>query len=76
MNPFVMVTYLPNQLRDILKEKHPDPVLYYEEAILDLKCQPSEVHSILFNKIDGLVIRKIALKCSGAAGPSRLDASD
>ncbi len=55
-------------VRDILKEKHPDPAPSYEEAILDLKCQPSEVHSILFDKM--------ALKCSGAAGPSGPDASD
>ena len=44
-------------VRDILKEKHPDQASCYEEAILDLKCQPSEVHSILFEKIDGLLIR-------------------
>ena len=63
-------------VRDILKEKHPDPTSYYEEAILDLKCQPSEVNSILFHKIDGLLIREMALKCSGAAGPSGLDDLD
>ena len=53
-------------VRDILKEKHSDPPPYYEEAILDWKCQPSEVHSILLDKRDGLLIREIALKFSVA----------
>ena len=52
-------------VRDILKEKHCDPPPYYEEAILDWKCQLSEVHSILFDKRD-LLIREMALKFSVA----------
>ena len=43
--------------------------------MLDASAQKPAVHAIIFDAIDGLLIRKMALKSTGSAGPSGLDAS-
>ncbi|XP_062508484.1 uncharacterized protein LOC134184756 [Corticium candelabrum] len=62
-------------VRDVLKDKHPDPAPMFKEAVLDSKSQAPPTHPILFDKIDGYLIRAMSLKCQGAAGPSGLDAA-
>ena len=44
--------------------------------MLDPGLQAPSVHTILFDQLDGVVIRNMALKCKGAAGPSGLNAAD
>ena len=62
-------------VRDVLREKHPNPSRGYPNAMLDASAQKPAVHAIIFDVIDGLLIRKMALKSTGSAGPSGLDAS-
>ena len=59
-------------VRDVLISKHPLPKPATAASSLD--SVPPEVHPILFDGIDAPLIRKIALKTKGAAGPSGLDA--
>lgn len=62
-------------VRDVLIEKHPQPSPSCPEAIIDPIHQAEPVHSILFQGIDGILIRNTALKSKGSAGPSGLDSS-
>lgn len=66
----------PTTVRDVLKEKHPQASPLHQEALLDSADQIPVPHSILFDQLDGSLIRSMALKSSGAAGPSGLDASN
>ena len=63
-------------VREILKKKLPDPAPLVPDAVLDPSLQAPPVHAILFDQLDGVVIRNMALKCKGAAGPSGLNAAD
>ena len=63
-------------VREVLKDKHPAPSPLFEDAVLPAEDQSPNVHPIVFEKIDGTLIREMALKCTGTAGPSGLDASD
>ena len=63
-------------VREILKKKHPDPAPLVPDAVLDPSLQAPPVHAILFDQLDGVVIRNMALKGKGAAGPSGLNAAD
>ena len=60
------------KVRDILTDKHPRGQPACHDAIIN--DDPSEVHPILFEPLDGTMIRSAALQTSGAAGPSGLDA--
>ena len=62
-------------VRDILKDKHPQKQTPQQSAILTPNSPATEPHPIHFERLDGQLIRKIALKMNGAAGPSGLDAS-
>ena len=63
-------------VKDVLIEKHPEAAPIYYDAIVDSSLQAPSVHPVLFNQIDGVLIRNMALKSSGSAGPSGLDAYD
>ena len=56
--------------------KHPEAAPIYYDAIVDSSIQAPSVHPVLFNQIDGVLIQNMALKSSGSAGPSGLDAND
>ena len=63
-------------VREILLSKHPPPGLIDPSAIhLDRSNPVHYPHSIVFDNITGDLIKKMALKCQGAAGPSGLDAT-
>ena len=62
-------------VRDVLRKKHPNPSRGYPNAMRDASAQKPAAHAIIFDAIDGLLIRKMALKSTGPAGPSGLDAS-
>ena len=64
-------------VRDILQEKHPSQQHAKLTALIDPDTQQptNEPHPILFEKIDGQLIRGMALRTDGTAGPSGMDAA-
>ena len=61
---------------DELKKKHPcsSPINY--DALIDPKLPSSETcHEVIFEGLDGVVIRNSCLKTDGAVGPSGIDAA-
>ena len=59
---------------EVLKSKHPAAQPAPLEALIPDHQLPTEVHPVIFDKIDAAAIRTAALTTSGAAGPSGLDA--
>ena len=59
-------------VRDILRDKHPPAQPINHDALL--KDDTPAVHPVVFDSIDKGLVRSAALKTSGAAGPSGLDA--
>ena len=55
---------------DVLKSKHPAAQPAPLEALVPDHQLPTEVHPVIFDKIDAAAIRTAALSTSGAAGPS------
>ena len=64
----------PQSGRYILISKHPPAQPVYSKCILDDERQ--NPHPIIFESLDGNIIRSAALKVTGAAGPSGLDAHE
>ena len=64
-------------VRDIIFKKHPDPAPVSPAHCLLTETPPSdhELHSVNFEQINGVLIRRMILQMDGAAGPSGLDAS-
>ena len=60
---------------DALKAKHPPPQPVNQQALLTNTDLAPETHPILFDSITSSTIRSAALRCSGSAGPSGLDAA-
>ena len=59
-------------MRDILDDKYPPGQCAHPEAIIN--DDPHDVHPVLFESLDAVMIRSAALHTSGAARPSGLDA--
>ena len=59
-------------VREILVDKHPAGQPVHPEALI--QDDPGEVHPVLFEAIDAPMIRSMALRITGAAGPSGIDA--
>ena len=62
----------PQSVKEALISKHPPAQYIHEECILD--GAPEDPHPIIFEAIKSDLIRSSALKTTGAAGPSGLDA--
>ncbi len=61
-------------VRDTLYQKHPSTGVINPTAME--KLPPNHhPHHVIFNAINGDLIKKMALKCQGAAGPSGIDAA-
>ena len=62
---------------DHLCKKHPDPTPIDPTTVLLTETPQSDhdPHFILFDKIDGSLIQRVALKTYGGAGPSGLDSA-
>eukprot|EP00117_Sycon_ciliatum_P044819 scpid59940/ scgid6144/ len=58
---------------DVLKEKHPAPVDAQPDILLPGGPDPPE--PVLYDKITPAMIRRLASRLSGAAGPSALDSA-
>ena len=61
-------------VRDILKDKHPQPEPPHPDALLSTDIVDSDFHPVLFDSITAEAIRKSALLTEGSAGPSGMDA--
>ena len=61
-------------VRDILKLKHPPAQPLHVDCLLPNWDNPPESHPVVFDALDGRVIHSVALRTTGAAGPSGLDA--
>ena len=60
------------KVRDIHSDKHPPGQPVHQDAIIDY--DPPDIHPVIFESLDAVMIRSAALRTSGAAGPSDLDA--
>lgn len=58
----------------ILKSKHPPGGPPTADSIVGGAHNPPTVHPVMFDSIQGMTIRSAALRTSGAAGPSGIDA--
>ena len=54
-------------VRDILKDKHPQPELPHPDALLSTDIVDSDFHPVLFDSITAEAIRKSALTTKGSA---------
>ena len=61
-------------VRDMLKSKHHQGQYAHAEYIIP--STPQDVHPVTFDSIDANVIRSTALRTTGSAGPSGLDAHE
>ena len=59
---------------DTLKAKHPPGGSPTEDSIVNGAHNPPAVHPVIFDSIQGATIHSAALRTSGAAGPSGIDA--
>lgn len=60
-------------MRDVLIDKHPPSQPAHPDFIVE--DDRPEVHPVLFELIDASVIRSVALRTTGTAEPSVLDAT-
>ena len=61
---------------DGLKKKHPASSSINYDSLINPRFPPSETcHQVIFEGLDGTVIRDSCLKTDGAAGPSGIDAA-
>lgn len=60
-------------VRDVLIDKHPSGQPAHPDSVIE--GDPPQVHPVLFESIDASMIRSAALRTTGAAGPSCLDAA-
>ena len=63
----------PLQVRDVLRSKHPSAKTIQENSLLYGPID--SIDPVIFDAIDGSLIHTAALRISGAAGPSGLDAN-
>ena len=62
-------------VRAELVKKHPPGQPAHEAALIQSNTQIHDVHSVLFECIDGDAIRNAAIRTNGSAGPSGLNAN-
>ncbi len=58
-------------VRDVLFKKHPNGQPAHPDTLLQPPTTTSDVHPVLFDRLDGEMIRHIALQTDGSAGPDR-----
>ena len=59
----------------VLMKKHPHKQSPRPSSLIEPDSPPPEPHPVMFEVIDGQLIRSTMLKMDGAAGPSGLDAA-
>ncbi len=58
---------------EALKSKHPSASPVHPEVLCSRSTATLDSHPVLFERIDGPLVRSVVLKMDGAAGPSGLD---
>ena len=66
-NPAVLV-------RDVLRDKHPPAQPLRRDCLVTADSEPTPFHPVLFEALNGSLIRSAALRTFGAPGPSGVDA--
>ena len=61
---------------EVLMEKHPIGHPAHPDTLLPPPTPAKEVHPVLYERLDGMMIRLAALQTEGSAGPSGVDAHD
>jgi len=61
-------------VRDVLRAKHPSAQPLYHNCLLPDWADPPSPHPVIFSSLNAAIIRSAALRTSGAAGPSGIDA--
>ncbi|CAM1294773.1 Uncharacterised protein r2_g398 [Pycnogonum litorale] len=62
-------------VRDILRSKHPKAQPLNKDALVEEVGMQELIHPIIFEKLDGALIQKIALRMKGSGGPSGVDSA-
>ena len=62
-------------VRDILKDKHPPAQPAHPNTLLPQSTCTTDYHPVIFEKVNGDLIRSVALQTHGSAGPSGVDAA-
>ena len=62
-------------VRDILKDKHPPAQSAHPSTLLPPSACTTEYHPVMFETVNGDLIRSVALQVHGSAGPSGVDAA-
>ena len=66
----------PTTVREVLEQQHPTASEPHQTALLDEDLSNSQpFNPIIFDSLDGDMIKQAAIQCQGAAGPSGLDSS-
>ena len=65
----------PVTVFDVLKSKHPPAQPVCSDALVSDDSGVSGSHPILFDRLDGVCVRRAVLRMTGSAGPSGLDSS-
>ena len=60
-------------VREALRVKHPPGQPLITSAVVEPDPDLHELHPVFYEKLDGALLRRIALKMDGAGGPSGLD---
>ena len=61
--------------RDILKDKYPPSQLAHPSTFLPPSARTTEYHPVMFETVNGDLIRSVTLQVHGSAGPSGVDAA-
>ena len=61
---------------DILKEKHPPASRCDDRYIVEKPSNVTPYHPVIFDKIQGRIVRNAAMKTHGSHGPSGVDANE
>jgi len=60
----------------LLKLKHPEAKYVDQSTIVSSDSLPCDPHPVIYEQITCPLVRSVALKTEGAAGPSDIDAKD
>ena len=73
LNITIQVNSKTQTVREALLEKHPDGQPAHSDTLLQPPTRIPDVHPVLFDHLDGEMIRRSALQTDGSAGPSGAD---
>ena len=69
-------TFPSVSVNDVLKQKHPQAQLLFPDCVVSGANVPPRVYPVIFDGLQGSLVRSAALRTFGAAGPSGVDVKD